>query len=47
MPERPDYENEKKEYYIYMRVEPVSFGKEHKEGKNVIIAVIKVYPASN
>ena len=31
MPERPDCENEKKEYYIYMRVEPVSFGKEHKE----------------
>lgn len=31
LPERPDYENEKKEYYIYMRVEPVSFGKEHKE----------------
>jgi hypothetical protein len=29
--ERPDYENEKKEYYKYMRVEPVSFGKEHKE----------------
>jgi hypothetical protein len=29
--ERPDYENEKKEYYRYMRVEPVSFGKEHKE----------------
>jgi hypothetical protein len=26
-----DYENEKKEYYIYMRVEPVSFGKEHKD----------------
>ena len=31
MPERPDYENEKKEYYLYMKVEPVSFGKEHKE----------------
>lgn len=31
LPERPDYENEKKEYYIYMRVEPVSFGKEHKD----------------
>ena len=29
--ERPDYENEKKEYYKHMRVEPVSFGKEHKE----------------
>jgi hypothetical protein len=28
--ERPDYENEKKEYYKYMKVEPVSFGKEHK-----------------
>ena|ERR687891_174457 len=29
--ERPDYENEKKEYYKYMKVEPASFGKEHKE----------------
>jgi hypothetical protein len=29
--ERPDYENEKKELYAYMKVVPVSFGKEHKE----------------
>ncbi|MGA7542604.1 MAG: hypothetical protein WBW34_06015, partial [Nitrososphaeraceae archaeon] len=29
--ERPDYENEKKEYYKYMKVEPISFAKEHKE----------------
>jgi hypothetical protein len=29
--ERPDYENEKKELYAYMRVVPVSFSKEHKE----------------
>ena len=28
--ERPDYENEKKELYKYMKVEPVSFAKEHK-----------------
>src|SRR5215216_650960 len=28
--ERPDYENEKKEYYKYMKVEPISFAKEHK-----------------
>ena len=28
--ERPDYENEKKELYKYMRVEPVSFAQEHK-----------------
>jgi hypothetical protein len=27
---RPDYENEKKELYKYMRVVPVSFAKEHK-----------------
>src|SRR5919112_3559006 len=28
--ERPDYEIEKKELYRYMKVEPVSFAKEHK-----------------
>jgi hypothetical protein len=28
--ERPDYENVKKEHYQYMKVEPVSFAKEHK-----------------
>src|SRR5918993_1708051 len=28
--ERPDYENEKKELYKYMKVEPVSFAKDHK-----------------
>jgi len=28
--ERPDYENEKKELYKYMKVEPISFAKEHK-----------------
>jgi hypothetical protein len=29
--ERPDYENEKKERFAYMKVVPVSFAKEHKE----------------
>jgi hypothetical protein len=28
--ERPDYENVQKEHYQYMKVEPVSFAKEHK-----------------
>jgi len=28
--ERPDYENEKKELYKYMKVEPVSFAKDHR-----------------